>query len=97
MYSDYGTDPTRDVSFGGDPRKDYNLRQGEYDHSIGQGVGNKQVLIDVNASYMLRQNLFMDLRYIYRNRDSDDVDRDLITHFTSMSLRLNINRRDLSF
>ena len=96
-YADYGTDPADTVSFGGDPRKDYNLRLAEYDHSTGQGVGNKQVMLDMNVSYMLRQNLFVDLRHIYRHRTSEDPVLDLTTNFTSFSIRLNIGVREFSF
>ncbi|WP_109833112.1 hypothetical protein [Reichenbachiella versicolor] len=97
IYSDYGTDPVDSISYGGDPRKDYNIRLSEYDHSVGQGVANIQMMLDLNVSYMIKQNLFVDLRHIYRKRDSDDPSLDLTTNYTSLSFRLNIGLRDFGF
>ncbi|SHK56747.1 Capsule assembly protein Wzi [Reichenbachiella agariperforans] len=96
IASDYGTDPIGQ-DFGGDVLKDYNERSGDYNYDIGGGVGNQVLYIDLLASYMLRHNLFIDLRHIYRNQDSDDMSLDQTTHFTSIAIRLNIAARDHSF
>ncbi|UXP33336.1 hypothetical protein N6H18_05145 [Reichenbachiella agarivorans] len=92
----YGTDPAG-ANYGGDVLKDYTTRVSDYGNEIGQGIGNRVLFVDLMASYMLRQNLFIDLRHIYRNQESDDRTLDQTTNYTSVALRLNIAARDHSF
>ncbi|PIB36916.1 hypothetical protein BFP72_16655 [Reichenbachiella sp. 5M10] len=96
IVSNYGTDPVGE-NYGGDVLKDYNTRTQDYGNTIGQGVGNQQLYVDMMASYMLRHNLFVDLRHIYRERSSDDIALSQTTNFTSLAIRLNIAAKDHSF
>ncbi|MFY0627667.1 MAG: hypothetical protein JXR07_15325 [Reichenbachiella sp.] len=92
----YGTDPV-DENFGGDVLKSYNSRSMEYGNTIGQGIPNDLLYLDLTASYMLRHNLFIDLKHIYRRLDSPDESLALISNYTSIAVRLNIAARDYSF
>ena len=96
INSIYGTDPTNN-NYGSDVLKSYNTRTQEYNNSLGQGISNDQLLVDLNASYMLKHNLFIDFRHIYRNRDSAEPTLSSTTNFSSIAIRLNVAARDHSF
>ena len=92
----YGTDPEGE-NYGQDVLKDYNTRTQEYGNEIGQGIPNDLLYMDLTASYMLRHNLFIDLKHIYRRLDSGEPTAIETTNFTSFALRLNIAMKDHSF
>ncbi|MGL1888827.1 MAG: hypothetical protein OCD76_20110 [Reichenbachiella sp.] len=96
ISTDFGTDPEGE-NYGGDIMKDYNTRTQDYGNEVGQGIGNRMLYMDLMASYMLKHNLFIDMRYLYRSLDSDDPLLDQTTNFSSVALRLNIAAKDHSF
>lgn len=96
VMSNYGTDPTGE-NFGGNVLKNYNTRTQEYGNTIGQGNANDLLFVDLTASYMLRHNLFIDLKNVYRKNESADEGRNLTSNYISMAVRLNIAARDYSF
>ncbi|MEO9965945.1 MAG: hypothetical protein ABJF11_09165 [Reichenbachiella sp.] len=96
IASQYGTDPL-DQNIGSDILKNYNSRTQEYGNSLGQGVSNDQLFADLTASYMIKHNFFIDLRHIYRKRDSADPSLTSITNFTSLAIRVNVAARDLGY
>jgi hypothetical protein len=96
IIATYGTDPVGE-NYGGDILKDYNTRTKEYDNYIGQGNANKLLSMDLKASYMLKHNLFIDLRHLYRNQSSDDPILSSVTNYTSFALRWNVASREQSF
>ena len=96
ILSKYGTDPANQ-NLGADILKDYTTLNQEYGNSIGQGVSNDQLSADLTASYMLKHNLFIDLRHIYRDRDSADATLSSTTNFTSIAIRLNVAVREQGF
>lgn len=96
ILSQYGTDPTNQ-NLGADILKDYTARTQEYGNTLGQGISNDQLYADLTASYMLKHNFFIDLRHIYRNRDSADPTLTSTTNFTSIAIRLNVAAREQSF
>lgn len=65
----------------------------EYGNFIGQGIETNTLFADLTATYQLKHNLFIDLKQIVRNKDSQDDSRDLNTTFSSFSIRLNIAQR----
>ena len=96
VYHYFGTDPSAEVNFGGDVNKNHNIANtgmGLFGHTIGQGVTNHLAIASLNASYMLRHNLFIDLNHIYRNQRAEGAD-DLASNFTQVGLRLNFVRQD---
>jgi len=96
ISANYGTDPVGE-NFGQDVLKSYNTRSMEYGNTTGQGISNNLLYVDMTASFMMKHNLFVDLKYVYRRLDSGDDLQNLTTHFTSLALRLNIAARDYSF
>lgn len=96
ISSNYGTDPVTG-NYGADVLKSYNTRTLEYNNTLGQGVANDQLIADLTASYMLKHNLFIDFRHIYRNRDSAEPTLSSTTNFSSISIRLNVAAKDQNF
>jgi hypothetical protein len=96
VYHYFGTDPSPEVNFGGDVNKNHNIANtgmGLFGHTIGQGVTNHLGIASLNASYMLKHNLFIDLNHIYRNQKVEGG-ADLVSNFTQVGLRLNFVRQD---
>lgn len=96
IASQYGTDPTGQ-NLGADILKDYTARTQEYGNTLGQGISNDQLFADLTASYMLKHNLFIDLRHIYRKRDRSDPALTSTTNFSSIAIRLNVAGRDFGY
>jgi hypothetical protein len=80
-------------NWGGDILLDNITRVSEYDNRIGQGVAVNLQMIDLTASYQLKHNLFIDLKHIIRNQQTDFVGRNQNTNYSSVSLRWNMQQR----
>ena len=70
----------------------HQTREQEFDNSIGQGVGTKILLGGLEASYQIRHNIFLDLQYFYRRKNSDLAERDNTTQYVGGGLRMNIGK-----
>lgn len=92
----YGRDPDGQ-NLGGDILKSYLTPTQEFGNTTGQGIGHDLTFADLTVSYMLKHNLFVDLKHIYRKLDIEGAANNPTTQFTSLSLRLNIAARDYSF
>lgn len=100
FYQLFGTDPSGEVNFGGDLLKNRlvtNTGLGLFGHEIGQGVENKVLMGTLNLSYMLKQNLFVDLSQSYRRRTAQNLDAPDVDNFTQLSLRMNIVRQEFNY
>ena len=97
ILGEYGSDETTLTNWGGNILKSYVTREQEFDNKIGQGVNNKSTFFTLGTSYMLKQNLFFDARYIYRNVNSEDPTLTTKTSIFSASIRLNIAEREQEF
>lgn len=89
---------TGTANFGGNIFKDYDTRSSQYGVTLINGVSAKCALMSFNASYELRENLFIDLgathrRCVYENNVAPDA---VSTYFTG-GIRLNLVRRDYNF
>jgi hypothetical protein len=80
---------TADQNWGADPLLSYNRRVQEYGNVIGQGVGADILLAGLDVSWQLYHNLFLDLKLLYRRKDSDDDRRDLNSKVFGVGLRMN--------
>jgi hypothetical protein len=100
MYQYFGDDPSAEVNFGKDVlknRTETNTGIGLYGHVIGQGVENTVVMANLNLSYMVKQNVFLDLSHSYRKRTAEDLSVPETTNFTQFSIRVNMVRNDFNF
>lgn len=84
-------------NWGSDILKGNQTREQEYGNTIAQGNMNKIVFLDLTASYMLRHNLFVDAKQIFRKSTSDLPFYNSNTTVTSVALRWNIPQRLYDF
>lgn len=72
-------------------------RLGNLGNTIGQGVATTNTYLELTGSYMLLQNLFVDLKNIYRKFDSATAGRSSNSFITMLSLRWNLPQRHHEF
>ena len=72
-------------------------REQQYNNEIGQGIGADVLLFGVDVSYQIAHNVFGEVHYFYRNKNSEDDKRDLSTQYLSAGIRINIGRPNLDF
>ena len=92
IYASYGLD-TLNSNWGQDILKDYNTRQQNYNNTVGQGVATTLSFFDFTASYMLKQNAFVDLKAIHRKQDSAEPTFNQSSTIYSIAFRWNIAQR----
>ncbi|MCU0389801.1 MAG: hypothetical protein MUE81_01655 [Thermoflexibacter sp.] len=80
-------------NWGGDILLDNTTKVQEYGNEIGQGVATDLTFIDLTASFQVKHNLFIDLKQVLRNQQTDFAIRNFNTTYTAVSLRLNIQQR----
>lgn len=97
MYYQKGVD-TGAANFGGDIFKDYDTRSSDYGVKLINGVKTQCALLNLNASYELKENLFIDLGVTHRRNAYDNgmIPTTAVTYMYG-GLRLNFSRRDLDF
>jgi len=96
FYAKTGRDDV-DQNWGGNILKNNNTREQEYNNTIGQGNSNTILFVDFTLSYMLKHNLFIDGKQIFRQSKSDLAAYNSNTSLTSVALRWNIPQRLYDF
>lgn len=74
-----------------------NRTTGEYGNEIGQGLDTQMILLGLDVSYRLAHNIYLDLNYFYRNKDSVSPDRDMRTQYLGGGIRINLDRVRMDF
>jgi len=87
--------PTR--NWGTNPLLDYNTRVQDYENEIGQGVAAKIDLFGLDASWALWHNVFVDVKFLYRKKDSEDNARDFSTKVFGAGIRINMWNPNMDF
>jgi len=70
----------------------YNEREQDYNNTISQGIDTDVWLINLNLSYRVGHDLFLDLEYNLRQQDSDLDTRDYTENYIGFAVRANIAR-----
>lgn len=96
FYTKIGRD-TLGVNWGSDLLKDNSTRQQEFGNSIGQGISNELSFFDLTASYMIKHNVFIDFKQVFRMSKAPIAFYDNNTTITSLALRWNIAQRLYDF
>ncbi|OEK02383.1 hypothetical protein BFP97_12995 [Roseivirga sp. 4D4] len=96
IRSNFGEDENG-LNYGGNLLNSTDDRIGNTGNTIGQGVATTNTYVELSGSYMLVQNLFVDLRTIYRNFDSALATRSASSFITMLSLRWNLPQRQHEF
>ena len=85
-------------NWGGDILKENDLnRAGNTGNTIGQGQQTRVLFADLSASWMIKHNLFIDLRQTIRRSSSDLADLDNSSSLSSIALRMNIAARTYEY
>jgi hypothetical protein len=84
-------------NWGGDILKNYETRQSQYGNFTGQGNKTDINFIDLTASYMIKHNLFIDAKQVFRSSSSNLPAYNNNTTLTSLSIRWNIPARTYEF
>lgn len=85
------------TNYGGNIRLPNTTREMDFDNAIGQGIGATTTILGLDISYQLAHNVFVDLHYFYRKKDSEDDLRDKTTQFISGGFRVNIAKQRMDF
>lgn len=98
MYYKQGLD-TGASNYGSNIFMDYNSRTQSFGIGVINGIKTSCMLMNVNLSYELRDNLFFDLGFTHRRFVSEDVLAipNISTTYGYGGVRLNIARRDYDF
>ena len=78
-------------------RLNSDTRATDTDNIIGQGRKTHINLFELNTSFMLKHNLFADVRWLYRKNDSQDTNFDYKNSQIMFGLRWNIAQRSYLF
>lgn len=81
---------------GGDILKNYTTRTNEYGNFIAQGLRSHIFFASLTASYMIKHNLFLDLRTTSRN-ETTFANLQKYTNYITLGLRFNIAQRSYEF
>ncbi|MBS1774698.1 MAG: hypothetical protein JSS64_00265 [Bacteroidetes bacterium] len=97
MYYQQGVD-TGMANYGSDPFKNYDTRTTNYGVHMVNGVPTTCMLAELNCSYRVRDNIFVDLGVTHRRfkYDTGLLPDNTSTYFTG-GIRLNIAKRDYNF
>lgn len=96
IYAEVGRD-TLNSNWGSDLLKSNSTREREFGNFIGQGVSNQIAYLDFTASYMIKHNLFIDMKLIRRDQNAQAISFRTNTTITSLALRWNIGQRLYDF
>ncbi|MGE0772620.1 MAG: hypothetical protein AB7K37_12965 [Cyclobacteriaceae bacterium] len=88
---------TLGVNWGGDILKNNSSRESDFGNTTGQGISQTVRYLDFTASYMLRHNLFVDVKQVVRTGSSDVGRYQSNTSITSVALRWNMAQRYYDF
>ncbi|MCB0633936.1 MAG: hypothetical protein KDD15_29600, partial [Lewinella sp.] len=69
----------------------------DYGNEIGQGIPAQTLLFGFDLSYRLAHNMYLDINYFYRNKDSDNNSLDLRTQYLGGGVRINLDRPRMDF
>ncbi|MEZ5043072.1 MAG: capsule assembly Wzi family protein [Saprospiraceae bacterium] len=75
----------------------HETREQEYDNRIGQGIETQLLIAGLDISYQIRHNIFLDVQYFYRRKDSTLDQRDNTTQFAGAGIRMNLGKWRMDF
>jgi hypothetical protein len=70
---------------------------GDFGNEIGQGIDTQTLLFGLDISYRLAHNIYLDLNYFYRNKNSASDPLDLRTQYLGGGIRINLQRMRMDF
>lgn len=73
------------------------LREQDYGNETTQGVATSTTLLGLDLSYQLRHNVFLDLQYLHRKKDSELPERNNTTSIIQAGVRINVAKQRFDF
>ena len=80
------------VSFGSNILVSNSNRLGDFGNELKQGNLAKVFIMNLEASYQLSHNVYLDLQYFSRNKESNIQNRNVDDNFFQAGLRVNIGK-----
>ncbi len=96
LLAEFGEDADS-TNWGSNPLLSNRDREADYGNKIGQGVNAKSRLLGLEAAYQIAHNLFVDLEFFSRKKNSAEDFRDTEDVYLGGGFRLNIGRRRMDF
>jgi hypothetical protein len=99
MLAKRGLDSLNGVNYGNNPLLDNDTRAAEFGQRMFQGYTGQNIRnVNLRLSYMLRHNLFIDLRYIARNTaHTNELVLNKVENMLFIGMRLNFEPRNYLF
>ncbi len=95
IYTDYGEDIGG--NYGSNILSPSGTRVNDFGNEIGQGANAKQMFASVNASYQFFHNMYFEVFYQYRNKESAVDSQSSKTGIIGGGVRMNIDNRPNDF
>ncbi len=96
IWANFGEDD-ENFNYGSNLLLTYNDRIDNYGIEIGQGVNSTTLLAGVDLTYRLAHNIYIDLSYLYRTKDSEQDNLDRTDTYFEGGIRMNIAPRKNDF
>jgi len=91
-----GDDP-KGQHWGTNPMLGYNSRVMDFNNTIGQGIAAQTLLAGLDVRYQFYHNMFIELKALYRRKDSEQDNLDRNTLYFGTALRINFWQPELDF
>jgi hypothetical protein len=89
MYANVGENSATE-NWGNRPYVGYDTRKMDNGYFVTEGVNAKILLMSLDVSYQLYHNVFADLHFLARKKDSQDIARNERTLYLGGGLRINL-------
>ena len=91
LQAQYGAD-TPNSNWGHNILLDNRTREQDYGNELQQGVKTELTMLEGIATYQVWHNIFVDLRLLRRHEYAEATSLDRTTNYTSVGVRVNIDR-----
>lgn len=96
ITSTFGQNPDG-KNFGGNILLVSGSREMDFNNEIGQGINTKMLSLNLDVSYQIAHNYFIDLNFLYRKSDADLDALDIETKYIGGGFRVNIGQVRLDY
>jgi hypothetical protein len=72
-------------------------REMDFNNEMGQGINTKMLSLNLDISYQIAHNYFIDLNFLYRKSDADLDALDIETKYIGGGFRVNIGQLKLDY
>ena len=96
IRASYGEDPDGE-NWGNNILLSNDTREMDFGNETGQGISTTTTLLGLDVSYEIWHNLFLDLHFLYRQKDSDLNERSDKDSFFGGGFRMNVGKVKMDF